>query len=66
MNRFEAAVDSNNKLSDIEKFNYLHSLPKRMAREAVFGLVLTFAKYQKAVDTVHKRFGRKQWIITNT
>ena len=60
---FEAAVHNNNELSNIEKFNYLNSLRERTAREAVSGLPLTSANYQKAVDTLHKRFGRQRQII---
>ena len=60
---FESAVHINDDLSNVEKFNYLNSLLERSAREAVSGLALTAANYQKAIDTLHKRFGCKQLII---
>ena len=60
---FESAVHNNRELSDIEKFNYLTSLLERSAREAISGLLLTTANYQRAIETLKKRFGSKQQII---
>ena len=62
---FESAVHDNVELSDIEKFNYLTSLLERSARDAVSGLSLTATNYQKAIDTLKKRFGCKQQIVNN-
>ena len=61
---FEAAVDSNLDLSNIEKFNYLSSLLEGTAREAIAGLSLTEANYTEAVSTLKKRFGGTQQIIS--
>ena len=60
---FESAVHNNRELSDIEKFNYLTSLLERSAREAISGFSLTTTNYQKAIETLKKRFGSKQQII---
>ena len=59
---FESAIHNNRQLSDIEKFNYLSSLLERSAREAILGLSLYAANYQKAIETLKKRFGSKQQI----
>ena len=61
---FEAAVDSNLDLSNVEKFNYLSSLLEGAAREAIAGLSLTEANYIEAVSTPKKRFGGTQQIIS--
>ena len=61
---FEAAVDSNPDLSNVEKFNYLSSLLENTAREAIAGLSLTEANYVEAVSTLKKRFGETQQIIS--
>ena len=60
---FESAVHNNRELSDIEKFNYLTSLLERSACEAISGLSLTAANYQRAIETLKKRFRSKQLII---
>ena len=61
---FEAAVDSNPDLSNVEKFNYLTSLLENTAREAIAGLSLTEANYTEAVSTLKRRFGGTQQIIS--
>ena len=58
----ESVVHDNDKLSDREKFNYLNSFLEHSAREAISGLALTAANYQKAIDTLKGRFGCKQQI----
>ena len=60
---FESAVHNNRELSDIGKFNYLTSLLKRSAREAISGVSLTTTNYHKAIETLQKRFRSKQQII---
>ena len=52
---FEAAVDSNLDLSNIEKFNYLSSLLEGTAREAIAGLSLTEANYTEAGSVTSSR-----------
>ena len=60
---FESAVDSNTRLSDIDKFNYLRSLLEKSAADAIAGLTLTAANYKEAVAILKKRFGNEQRII---
>ena len=57
---FESAIHGNPKLSAIDKFNYLHSLVKGSAAEAIAGLALTSSNYEEAVALLKKRFGNKQ------
>lgn len=59
---FESAVHSNTKLA-IDKFNYLNSLLVKSAYEAISGMSLTAANYDKAVAILKRRFGNKQLII---
>lgn len=54
---FESAVHNTNDLTDIDKLNYLRSLLKHTAYEAVSGLTLSSPNYQEAIDVVHKQFG---------
>ena len=61
---FESAIHGNGRLSAADKFNYLRSLLKGTAREAVSGLMLTAANYAEAVSILKKRFGNKQQIIS--
>ena len=63
---FEAAVNSNDNLSGVQKFNYLISLLGGAALEAVAGLALTDENYDQAI-TIHvlqKRFRGTQQIIS--
>lgn len=59
---FEAAVDRNPDLSEVEKFNSLPSLLEGVAREAIAGLSLNEANYKEAVK---KRLGGTQQIVSN-
>ena len=61
---FESAIHGNPKLSAIDKFNYLHSLVKGSAAEAIAGLALTSSNYEEAVTLLKKRFGNKQQQIS--
>ena len=61
---FESAVHSNDRLSEIDKFNYLRSLLEGTAYDAVAGLALTAANYEQAVEILKKRFGNKQLIVS--
>ena len=60
---FESAVHSNDRLSEIDKFNYLRSLLEGTAYDAVAGLALSAANYGQAVEILKKRFGNKQLIV---
>ena len=57
---FESAVHYNLNLTSIDKFNYLHSLLEWTAAEAISGLTLTAANYEKAISILRKRFENKQ------
>ena len=55
-------IHNNTQLTEIEKFNYLSSLLERSAHEAVSELLLSATNYQKAIESLKKRFGSKQQI----
>ena len=61
---FESAVHSNDRLSEIDKFNYLRSLLEGTAYDAVAGLALSASNYEQAVEILKKRFGNKQLIVS--
>ena len=60
---FEAAIQKNEQLSDVDKFNYLHLLLEHTACEAISGLSLTSANYGEAISILKKRFASKQQIV---
>jgi hypothetical protein len=51
---FEAAIDKNEELSSVDKFNYLNTLLEGAAAEAVAGLTLTSANYSEAVGVIEE------------
>ena len=61
---FESTIHLNTTLSGVDKFNYLSSLLEGPALAAVAGLKITTANYTEAIDTLKKRFGNKQQIIS--
>ena len=61
---FNSAIHTNSSLKDIDKFNYLRSVLKGTACEAVAGLTLTEANYSEAISVLKRRFGNKQQIIS--
>ena len=61
---FNSAVHLNDRLSDIDKFNYLRSLLEGTAFDAIAGLALSAANYGEAIDILKKRFGNRQLIIS--
>ena len=61
---FESSIHLNTTLTAVDKFNYLNSLLEGPALAAVAGLKLTAANYSEAIDTLKKRFGNKQQIIS--
>jgi len=56
---YESAIHSNDKLSEVDKFNYLLSLLEGSAFEAVQGLTLSAANYQDAISILKRRFGNR-------
>ena len=61
---YESAIHQNSTLTEIDKFNYLRSLLKGTAREAISGLMLTTANYDEAIAILKRRYGNKQAIIS--
>lgn len=61
---FDSAVHRNDRLSEIDKFNYLRSLLEGTAFDAVAGLALSAVNYVEAMRILQKRFGNKQLIIS--
>ncbi|XP_065918882.1 uncharacterized protein [Dysidea avara] len=60
---FKSAVDENNDLSVVDKFNYLQSLLEGPAAKSIQGLPLTAANYDCAKQVLEERFGRMKQII---
>ena len=61
---YQSTVHLNPNLSKVDKFNYLWSLLDNSAHDAIAGLTLSSANYQRALEILHKRFGNKQVIIS--
>ena len=61
---FESAIHRNDRLSHIDKFNYLRSLLEGTAYDAIAGLALSAANYEEAITILKKRFGNKQLIVS--
>ena len=60
---FESAVHNNAALMSNDKFNYLNSLLESVTTEAMSGLTLSAAHYEKAIAILKRRFRSKQMII---
>ena len=61
---FNSAIHVNPQLSQIDKFNHLHSLLEGQASRAIQGLTRSEANYKVAIEMLHKRFGKPQNIIS--
>ena len=62
--RFESAIDNNEEIPTVEKFNYLQYYLEGPAARAIEGLQITERNYQEAKERIRKRFGRKQLTIS--
>ena len=60
----ESAIYQNSILTESDKFSYLRSLLTGTAGEAISGLMLTTANYNKAIAILKKRYSNKQAIIS--
>ena len=60
---FESVINSNKKLHDIDKFNYLKAQFKGTASEVISGLELTQENYNIAINLLKERYGNKQIMI---
>ena len=60
---FKVTVDQNERLSDIEKLNYLKSMLKGGAQEVISGLILSHENYQVAKLLLVNRFEDDQVVL---
>ncbi|XP_065666338.1 uncharacterized protein LOC136087466 [Hydra vulgaris] len=58
--QFSTAIDSNEDLSDIAKFNYLKSYLSGRAQKLIEGLTLSESNYREAIQLLKDRFGNTQ------
>ena len=61
---FEAAIDSNSQLSDIEKINFLMNYVEGQAESTIKGLKLHSDNYRTAKNMLEERFGDPQVLIS--
>ena len=62
---FKAAIHSNIKLNNTDKFNYLISYLKDEPLDTIRGLTSSSENYARAVDILHDRYGNKQILISS-
>ena len=62
--QYNASIDSNETISDIDKFSYLKRYLSGKALSTISGLTLTATNYQEAIAILHNRFGDPQVQIT--
>ena len=62
---FHAAVDSQDNITDIEKFTYLKGQLEGPAADCISGFSLTSQNYQEAKQLLEERFGNQQLIISS-
>ena len=63
--QFNSSIHSNEDISDVNKFNYLHSFICDEAREMISRLVPTSSNYKTAVDILQKGYGNTQVLISS-
>ena len=56
---FTSAIHSNDSLSNVDKFTYLHGLLDELAKSAIDGFALTSDNYLSTVELLQRRFGNK-------
>ena len=59
---FSSSIDSNDQLSDVDKFAYLRGYLEGQAKSTIAGLSLTATNYQCAIDLLKKRFEKESAI----
>ena len=62
--QFEAVVDMNKRLTDVEKFNYLRVFLTGKALASIDGLMACSENYKEAISILKERFGRNSVIIS--
>ena len=60
---FNSAIHTNDRLSSIDKFNYLVTYLEGRAKAAISGIQITSENYQTAIDILSKRFNKPRLII---
>lgn len=55
---FDAAVNSNTGLSDVQKFNYLRAQVRGDAARVIVGFPLSDSNYTHSIDLLKFRFGQ--------
>ena len=60
---FKSSVHENGEVSEIDKFNYLHSLLEGATALSIQGLSLTADNYDSAIELLKDRLGNTQLII---
>ena len=58
--QFESSIDSQENITDIDKFGYLRNLLCDSARETISGLTLTLENYKNAIQLLRDRFPNPQ------
>lgn len=61
---FQSLIDSNEGLSEVDKFSYLKTALKGVASSTISGLSLTSGNYKIAVELLQERFGDTQKIVS--
>ena len=61
--RFQTSIHSSDRLSDIDRFNYLKTCLCESAAACVPGLTLSSQNYKKASSIIQKVFGNPQVLI---
>ena len=61
---FKSSIDSNEKITPMDKFKYLQSLLEGQAARVIQGLSLTETNYKYALELLEQCFGQKQIIIS--
>lgn len=61
---FCAAVGSNKSLTNVQKFTHLRSCLEGKAYRCIQGYSVTKENYEKALEDLNNRFGRKRLIVT--
>ena len=64
LDNFESVIDSNEDLSEINKFSYLRASLSGSAASAIKGFPLTGSNYSGAVKLLKERYGDSQKIIS--
>ncbi len=62
---YDATVHSERGISEVEKFNLLKTFLKGDAEALIKGFSVTSVNYQRAVDMLQERYGRKEIVLSS-